>query len=326
MSADLAFVFAAGDGQIGRQSVHLLRSIRRHHPDAPVYAYVPVDERDAMAADIREALTDGATVLNGEIPVEGYPISTKIGAIAAAEDATDADHLLMLDTDTVLLDVINVHGERDANLYLKPVDVGRQFWGRNRSRERWLKLYDRYEIPVPEWRVESTFDGIEMFPYWNAGFALESLDSGGIGEEWLRYTQDLYGEIPYDRHADQVALGLVSAVPGRSVAVLNDRYNHPLHLRLSCPADVQVLHYHNRRELAVVRDASLRRELAAVGLNPETDRLSPSYVRFLADRFQRWIRRRTLPIDEAHAIEQVYLKLRRLTGTVRQSDNEGSQP
>ncbi len=306
--ADLAFVFAAGDGQIGCQSVYLLRSIQRHHPDASVYAYVPADERGSMNDGVRQELTDEATILSGEIPIDGYPISTKIGAIAAAEDATDASHLLMLDTDTVVLDTVDIHREIDADLYLKPVDIGRQFWGRERSRERWRELYDGHEISMPDWRVESTFDGIEMLPYWNAGFVLESLDDGGIGTEWLRYTRDLHGEIPYDRHADQVALGLVSTT--RSVAVLDDRYNHPLHLRLSCPADVYVLHYHNRRELAIVREPAIREKLAAVGLGTEIDRLSVDHAAFLADRAQRWLRRRTLPIDETHTLERAYLRLR----------------
>jgi len=314
MAADLAFVFAAGDGHIGRQSVHLLRSIRRYHPDAPVYAYVPDDERESMDETVHEELRDGATVLDGEIPVEGYPISTKVGAVAAAEDAADAAHLLMLDTDTVLLDAIDVHHDREADLYLKPVDVGRQFWGRERSRERWRTLYDRYDVPFPDWRVESTFDGIEMLPYWNAGLVLESLADGGIGEEWLRYTRELHGEIPYDRHADQVALGLVSAVPDRSVAVLDGRYNWPLHLRLSCPAGVRVLHYHKRRELSVVRDDAVRAALAAVGLDVDDDRLSVDHALFVADRVQRWLRRKTLPIDETHALERAYLRVRGVLG------------
>ncbi|PSQ39138.1 hypothetical protein BRD13_04205 [Halobacteriales archaeon SW_5_70_135] len=316
MPADLAFVFAAGDGHVGRQSVHLLRSIRRHHPDAPVYAYVPGNERESMDGAVHEELHDGATVLDGEIPVEGYPISTKVGAVAAAEDAADADYLLMVDTDTVLLDAIDVHQDydREANLYLKPVDVGRQFWGRERSRDRWRALYDRYDVPFPDWRVESTFDGIEMLPYWNAGLVLESLADGGIGEEWLRYTRELRGEIPYDRHADQVALGLVSAAPNRSVGVLDGRYNWPLHLRLSCPPDVRVLHYHKRRELSVVRDETVRTELAAVGLDADDHRLSIDHAMFVADRAQRWLRRKTLPIDETHALERAYLRVRGVLG------------
>lgn len=308
MTDNLAFVLASGSGQIGRQSRYLLRSIRRHHPDATVYLYVPAEELDEMDADIYAELDDGGTIIEGSIPIPEYPISTKIAALAAADDAADADYLAMLDTDVLVLDRIDTHERTDADLHLKPVDVGNQFWGRQRSRGHWERLYDRYDRPLPDWRVESTFDHRTMLPYWNAGFVLTRVD--GFGSEWLDLTEDLHGEVPYDRHADQVALGLLSA--RYRTATLGNRYNYPLHLRLRCPSDVVVLHYHNAPNLTKVRNDAVRDQIRSVGLGEVFDLPATRRAELMADAVQNYVRRRTLPIDETHALERAYLKLRSL--------------
>ncbi|MFC7098345.1 hypothetical protein [Halobaculum marinum] len=305
---DLAFVFASGSGQVGTQSRHLIRSIRRHHAEAPVYVYVPAEELDDMNETVREELAANATILEGSIPIPEYPISTKIAALKAAERVADAAYLLMLDTDVLVLDEIEAHRDEDADLYLKPVDVGNQFWGRERSHDRWRALYERYDLLFPERRVESTFDGREMLPYWNAGFVLTRVDD--FGTEWLEVTEALHGEIPYDRHADQVALGLLSE--RYATETVDNRYNYPIHLRLRCPPDVRVLHYHNAPNLVKVSDQGIRDQIRAVGLGDAIDLPAGERVRLLADGVQNYVRRRTLPIDETHALERAYLKARSL--------------
>lgn len=305
---DLAFVFASGSGQVGSQSRHLLRSIRRHHAEAPVYVYVPTEELDDMDPAVREELAADATILEGSIPVPEYSISTKIAALEAAERVADASYLLMLDTDVLVLDEIEVHRSEDADLFLKPVDVGNQFWGRERSHERWRDLYERYDQQFTERRVASTFDNRAMLPYWNAGFVLTRVD--GFGTEWLEVTEALHGEIPYDRHADQVALGLLSE--RYTTETVDNRYNYPIHLRLRCPPDVRVLHYHNASNLVKVSDQGIRDQIRAVGLGEGIDLPTGERVRLLADGVQNYVRRRTLPIDETHALERAYLKARSL--------------
>lgn len=304
----LAVTFAAGQGDIGEQAVTLLRSVRRHLPDAEVYAFVPSDEHDDMSEVVLDALERDATVLTGSIPIPEYPISTKIGALRAAERETDADYVLLLDTDTVLLDSLDLPLDGEADLFLKPVDVGRQFWGRSRSEEWWRRLYERFDQPFPTRRVNSTFDDREMLPYWNAGFVLAR--TGTVGEEWLAVTEAIHDDIPYERHADQVALGIVSE--RYETRVLDNRYNYPLQLHLWCPSDVRVLHYHDRHELARFLSPAVSRELAVLGLEADMDRASVRFLRFIAYAASIWVRRKTLPIDETHALERAYLRVRGL--------------
>ena len=310
MRNDLAFVFAAGAGEVGRQSRHLLRSIREYHPEAPAYAFVPEDERDTMDETVLKELRDGAELLVGEIPIPEYPISTKIAATAAAEEATDADYLLMLDTDMVLLDRIDAHERSDADLFLKPVDVGRQFWGRDRSLDWWRRLYDRFDLPFPTRRVTSTFDRREILPYWNAGFVLAR--TGTVGREWLEMTAAIHDEIPYNRHADQVALGILST--RYETDALDERYNYPLQIHLGCPSDVKVLHYHDRHELAKVRNGTIQRKVRRVGLRHDVPIPSVAYLRLMLYSVSIYVRRKTLPIDETHALERAYLRVRSLLG------------
>jgi hypothetical protein len=305
--SDLGYVFAAGDGVVGRQSVPLARSIQRNHPEASVYVFVPTEERPDMDDEVFDALADVGAILTGSMPVSGYPISTKIAALRAAQETATERYLAMLDTDMVLLDRIDAH-ESGAELYLKPVDVGRQFWGRDRSRGHWRDLYERYDGPMPDWTVESTFDGLEIPPYWNAGVVVTRVEE--FGRRWVELTRRLHGDIPYDRHADQVALGILSS--GYDVEVLDYHYNYPIHLRLRCPEDVVVLHYHQHHNLKKVTNRSIRAELSACGLDVEGSIYTDPGLLFTA--VKRYVKRRIFPIDEEHFLERQYLRARAVFG------------
>lgn len=305
--SDLGYVFAAGDGVVGRQAVPLARSIERNHPEAPVYVFVPEDERQEMDPEVLDALSDVGEILEGSIPIPDYPISTKIAALRAAQRVADEPYLAMLDTDMLLLQRLEV--ESGADLYLKPVDVGRQFWGRDRSREWWTDLYERYDDRMPDWTVRSTFDGLEIPPYWNAGVVVTRVDD--FGERWLELTRELHGEIPYDRHADQVALGILST--DYEVEVLDDRYNYPIHLRLRCPGDVRVLHYHRKHNLKKVTDRRIREEMAACGIEVNGSVYTDPGLLFTT--VKRYVKRRFLPIDEEHFLERQYLRVKRVLGS-----------
>lgn len=305
--ADLGYVFATGEGTVGRQSVALARSIERNHPGAAVYVFVPEDERAAMDDDVLDYLGDVGELLPGDIPIPEYPISAKIEALRLAQAAAGEEYLAMLDTDVLVLEPLTVQAS-GKELYLKPVDVGRQFWGRDVSEEWWADLYREHDGDVPDWRVRSTFDGVEMYPHWNAGFVLTSVDD--LGAEWLELAETLHGEIPYDRHADQVALGILSA--HRDVEVLDRRYNYPIHLRLRCPEDVVVLHYHRERNLRKVTSRRLREEVAACGIDVEGSLYTDPGL--LASSAYRYAKRRTLPLNEEHALERAYNRVRGVLG------------
>lgn len=289
---NLAFVFAAGEGPFDEQGLYLVRSIAHTNPDAPIYAYVPDGEQPAHESELAEH----ATILRSEPRIPSYGISRKIDALIAAEAAADESYLLLLDTDTLVLDEITVH-RSGSDLYLKPVDVGLQYWGRaSQSDDRWRTLAADADLPPPEWTHTSTFDGNPIPPYWNAGFVLSGVQ--GFGSRWMDLVEEIYPEIPYEWHADQVALGLLSQA--YDVKTLDNRYNYPIHLRLRCPDDVKVLHYHNFHNLN--KSGCPDEFIASIGLRAPLEETHYSRGASVA----RYLKRKVLPLNEEHLLERVY--------------------
>jgi hypothetical protein len=290
---NLAFVFATGEGKYAEQGVFLARSITQTNPDAELYVFVP----EAESPDRLSELEQYGTILEGAQRIPEYGISTKIDALAAAEAVADEEYLLLLDTDMLVFDEITVHNYQTGNLFLKPVDVGLQYWGRrNKSLDEWTSLAGTLSLPVPEWRYESTFDRKPIPPYWNAGFVLTA--NNGFGARWLDAVERIHPDLSFGWHADQVTLGLLSQE--YEVVPLDNRYNYPLHLRLRTPDDVKVLHYHNRQNLKKAkRYASLLKE---IGIWEQVVQDKYSYPRGA----WRYLKRKYLPMNEEHLLERVW--------------------
>jgi len=213
-----------------------------------------------------------------------------------AEEAGDEPYRLLLDTDTLVLDEITVH-RSGRDLYLKPVDVGLQYWGRaSQSGERWRELAREADLPAPEWTHTSTFDGNSIPSYWNAGFVLSGVE--GFASRWMSLVEQLYPEIPYEWHADQVALGLLSQV--YDVEALDNRYNYPIHLRLRCRDDAVVLHYHNVHNLN--KPGCPTAFMASIGMEAAVAEADYSRLASLS----RYLKRKVLPLNEEHLLERVY--------------------
>lgn len=294
---DLAFVFAAGEGKYDEQGLYLARSIARTNPDSRIFAYVP----DGESPEHEDELAELGTILRGQPTIPEYGISTKVDALMAAEQTADEKYLLLLDTDTLVLDRITVH-RSGKDLYLKPVDVGLQYWGReSQSKQRWKELAAEADLPTPEWDYRSTFDGNEIPPYWNAGFVLTA--NGDFGARWMRLIQDIYPDIPYEWHADQVALGLLSQE--YDVEELDNRYNYPLHLRLKLRGDAKVVHYHNFHNLNKCRGYNTF--LREIGVSDTIDKSEYHAIKGV----WRYLKRKYLPLNEAHFLERMYNRVTR---------------
>jgi hypothetical protein len=289
---DLAFVFAAGEDKYDEQGLYLARSIARTNPDASIIVYVPNGESPGHEDELAEI----GTIVRGEPTIVEYGISRKIDALIAAETAAESDYLLLLDTDTLVLDTITVH-QSGKNLYLKPVDVGLQYWGReSESRDDWTEIATEANLPVPEWQHRSTFDSKPIPPYWNAGFVLTA--NQRFGKRWMQLVQDIYPNIPYEWHADQVALGLLSQE--YDVEELDNRYNYPLHLRLRLRDDAKVIHYHNFHNLK--KGSSHRPFLREIGMWDAVE--ATEYSQLRSD--WRYLKRKFLPLNEEHTLERLY--------------------
>ncbi|UIP01059.1 hypothetical protein Hbl1158_06815 [Halobaculum sp. CBA1158] len=287
---ELAVTFAAGEGKYDEQGLYLARSLARTNPDVEIYVFVPESESPSHESE----LSDLGTIVRGKQTIPEYGISTKIDALKSAEQTADEEYLLLLDTDTLVFDEITVH-ESGHDLYLKPADIGLQYWGReSESSVTWRSLAERLDLPSPRWTEKSTFDHNPIPPYWNAGFVLTA--NNGFGHRWMEAVKTIYPDIPYEWHADQVTLGLLSQE--YDTISVNNRYNYPLHLRIRIPDDVIVVHYHDMKHLQKAH--RYKSVIRSIGLWDDVQQMDYSYL----DWSWRYLKRKTLPMNERHSLER----------------------
>ncbi|WP_152420215.1 hypothetical protein [Halorubrum distributum] len=236
----IGFALAGGEGRIGRRATYLVRSIQQFHPDAPILVTIPTSESPPTSLTEQDI-----KIARKPFPDPNYPISIKIESLRQAERQLETDWVCLLDTDTILVEPFTAHKKTTAQLRVKPVDMATQFWGQA-DVDEWKPLYDRYDIETPSYRVKSTVDNQEIWPYWNAGVVL--VQAGDLGNRWRDLTLDLRSKkLEASHHADQVALAVLSG--DYDVEPLTERYNCPVHLRMwTCPPK-SVLHYHNENWL-----------------------------------------------------------------------------
>lgn len=278
--ADATYAITADTGELGRQAALLCRSLRRHCPRADVVTFVPEASWPAIDRTVRSAIERLSTVVTGEMPIPEFPQSAALAAFVRAAERADTEHVVLLDTDVAVLSPPTVPDD-DADLYLKPADLGTLYWGNSRSYPDWRRLYDHFGVPFPDDRVVSTVDRCPMLPYWNAGVVVTRDRS--LPSEWLSMTREtLDREITSRTETffnDQLALAVLSET--RSVSRLTERQNYPLHARVRCPRSTEVLHYDDRANLARLPDPWARDELRRAGADLDAD--AGAVVRGLLD-------------------------------------------
>lgn len=230
------FCLAGGDKPFGPKAAICIHSIREYYPDTPIYLYIP--ESEVQVPDID---ADGVSAITAPLEIPEYPISSKIQALAVAEAETDERPLWLLDSDTLVRDLLP---DITADVAVKPIDWGGQYWATGDTGE-WSEVYDSLGMPVPSETVTTSVDGKSVLPYFNAGVVASNLPS--LGKEWLDLTRQLYGTISDPRHTDQVALAALISQYDREHLTEND--NYPLNLRLRVPSEVRLIHYHESQNL-----------------------------------------------------------------------------
>jgi hypothetical protein len=221
----------------------LLESIHRNTSASAedIVTYIVTEEENKIDDSVLSFVDDYSHTIKGAMPNPDFPLSAAHGALREAAAYSDNDYLLLLDSDTIVLDDINVHENYNAELYLKPEDIGTRYWARSDSTDDWKELYDRYGIQFPESRVHSTVDNREMLPFFNGGVILTK--NNKFPERWLNLSKQLHGKLPASNYySEMVALALLSSE--YEVHKLTERHNYPLHLRLKPYNDCKILHYH----------------------------------------------------------------------------------
>lgn len=282
MNENAAIAITADSGELERQADALVRSIQGAVPDIELVTFIPENSRGEVSSDALNRFEAAGTVVWGEIPIPEYPISALVQAFVEAERVSDREYLVALDTDTVVLDTLEV--SEGGDVWVRPADVGAQYWCSEDARKDWGKLTERFGLPpVTEFdSVTASVDRRTIPQYWNSGVVVTTDRS--LPERWLEYTRALFyeRELPVSRSEffiDQLSLAL--ATRKNEVQKLPEAMNYPLGGRLVVPDSVKVLHYGDRRNLHRVPPGPVRERILELGVGEDA---SPSdLVRSILD-------------------------------------------
>lgn len=163
---------AAGAEPLASEAIACIRSLHQNTSVDRIIAYVPESERAEIDPNKRDALDRLARVEYGPIPIDGYPISTKLaGFVRTAE--YDDDWYLLLDTDTLVLNPLKPLLDTTAQLRVKPIDVATSPWEIDNESE-WRALYQAAGKTYPGRTMTSTVDNRSIPPLYNAGSVVAS--------------------------------------------------------------------------------------------------------------------------------------------------------
>ena len=278
MASDLTYTFSVGNEQFARKACYLAQSIRTYATDPHIVSFVATQERDDIPAEHLRFLEEQTTLVEGERPIEGYPISDKLAAFKRGTELSERPYVVHLDSDTLLMNDVDAHrgasGDR-AEVYLKPVDFA-GYWGSARSFSDWESLYRLVEADFPGVAIRSTMDNREIPPYYNAGVVVA--ENGSFAADWIETTRrvhdsivELHGEEWAKRkYADQIALGLLSHE--FELGRLDDDDSRVLSLSLLVPDDVNVLRYQEFDRLHRITNTTLIEKFSETGVKREMGR------------------------------------------------------
>jgi hypothetical protein len=263
MSGDIAISFAVGDGELAEKARYLTNSIKTYTSNPEIHTFASTDEWESLSAREQNFFDTETTVATGELPIAGYPISAKLAAMKHAASVTTRPFLLLLDTDTVVLNEIEYHSDGSAELFVKRADGSDQYWISEEAEDDWKRAYSLFNSEYPGYTSETSETGVPIPPYWNAGFVLTS--DKEFPSEWLSATRTVYQSNLSERFfADQVALGVLSTQ--YEVEEVSELYNYPLPFRYRCPSNIRVLHYHDFQPCGRIVTPLVRAKLRQIGL------------------------------------------------------------
>lgn len=271
----LTYCFAIGPGELAYQAKYLLQSIELNTTASreQIVVYVVTEEKPLIDDEILEYVAENATVFEGEMPNEDYPLSAAHAALVEGANHSDDDHLLLLDTDTVVLEDISVHLTGTSDLYLVPAHKSTFYWANlDRSKRDWKNLFEEYEFEFPTHRVTSTTDGGTMLPYFNGGMILTK--NNDFPERWMGLCDKLHGNLPEANYfAEMVALALLAS--DYDVSVMSDEYNYMSNIHKSVPDDVKIIHYYDTPGLIrAFRNPRVRKKLNGTDVLERYERMN----------------------------------------------------
>ncbi|WP_128475805.1 hypothetical protein [Halorussus pelagicus] len=257
----MEFVFCVPPNEGSQQASALARSLADQYPETSIYAHVVSSERSRISDTALETINEHAEIIDGEIPIDGYPVSSKLDALVRATERT-TEPVVFLDSDIIVLNQFSeFENGISADLSAKPVDISTQYWATEKLHEGWRSVYDAVAVEPPqEWQVQTTVDKKSILPYFNAGVV--AVDSAAVARRWLEVTRIVRKVIADETtFADQIALGVIASQSDISFRELSEISNWPLPIRQGIGKSAAAVHYHSYSHVDRVWKPTVRRRL-----------------------------------------------------------------
>lgn len=236
MNEDIIFCLAGGEGDIGKQASWCVESILNVYPDATIYVGTPLQENQS------EPLPKVVRLLDVEFPIEDYPNSIKGEIIRRVEKNHKNRTICLLDTDTLVLQKLDLPPQ--GEIMLKPEHVMLSRAGLD-DQTRFDSVFGLFDLEAPEVKIKSTVDNCMIRPFYQAGVIITR--GIEIGERYTRYMRDIWGRHPGEYHTDQLALSVIAEQ--HEVSELREKQHFPLVFRTYCPRDTELVHYRGEKHL-----------------------------------------------------------------------------
>jgi hypothetical protein len=253
------FALTLGPGERAWKTLFAVRSINRHCPASAIHVFIPEEDEQQVPKEVLEEIRQLAHTQRGSLPMKQYPISAKIKALDEAVNRSDANQVILLDSDVVLVDEPSIGSE--AELMAKPVDIS-TYYTKTKSGPEWQELASITGLSEPARDTHTDVEGKRSRNYYNAGVVATS--SEDLPSRWLKLTQKIYDHVSHPFQTDQVALGLLRS--NYEFAELERKQNFPVPHFLPTGPDAEILHYHDYNEIPKIRTEELLEELKVTGL------------------------------------------------------------
>jgi len=226
------FVFVCQQGDLEIKSLLLAASLKRYlRGEYELVAALPQPEsRWGRLSDNTQTVMHTLGVRL--VPIvnridEDYPIGNKVACLSID---TLADKIVFLDSDILCLrECFPDTALFDAPFNAKQADLATF----TRDVTLWQKIYDLFQLPLPQRRVLSSTSGEVMLPYFNAGMIV--VQNGlNFGQVWEHCCQVIDAEPSITQKRpwlDQIALPVAVKQLNLKYHCLDERFNYPAHLK-----------------------------------------------------------------------------------------------
>jgi hypothetical protein len=255
-----AIIVCVENNHTGPQAVLLARSLRRFGgvcSQLPTFAFSPrgLLPKRAVLRQLQQAGVELIDEPSRGVLAAGNGYVNKVIACAWAERRLGMDRLIFVDSDSVFLDDPAALLESQLGVGLTPVwAAGLGSSGRDDPADLiWTTAFGGADLPAATMETRITRQRIR--PYFNSGLVVARTELG-LFTNWERTFLQLAANRQLDRlltrstppanpyfspstFIDQLALAVCVAQLGHPVALLDERYNSPLHYFDSLPMNVR---------------------------------------------------------------------------------------